>query len=221
MKLNLTADEVLTSTRAVRKRLDFDRPVPMEVITECLEQAVQAPTGSNRQGWEWLVVTDEAKRAGLADLYRKGFAEYRAMGVSAHNTDVKDAAQQERVVDSAEYLAENFHRVPVMLIPCMPGRLDNLPNMAATSTYGSIHPATWSFMLAARERGLGTAWTTIHLMREREAAEILGIPYDEYSQTALITIGYSIGTDFKLAARPPVQTVMHVDTWGAHPEVPA
>lgn len=220
MKLDLSADEVLTSTRAVRKRLDFDRPVPLEVITECLEQAVQAPTGSNRQGWQWLIVTDEAKRAALADLYRTGFAEYRSMSISAHNVDVKDEAQQNRVVDSAEYLAENFHRVPVMLIPCMPGRLDNLPNMAATSTYGSIHPATWSFMLAARERGLGTAWTTIHLMREREAAEILGVPYDDYTQTALITVGYTIGTDFKLAKRPPVQTIMHVDTWGAHPEVP-
>lgn len=221
MKLHLTADEVLTSTRAVRKRLDFDTPVPMEVITECLEQAVQAPTGSNRQGWEWLVVTDEAKKAAIADLYRKGFDLYRSSQVAAHNTDVGDAAQQARVVDSAEYLAQNFHRVPVMLIPCMPGRLDNLPNMAATSTFGSIHPATWSFMLAARERGLGTAWTTIHLMFEKEAAEILDIPFEEYTQTSLITVGYSIGTDFKLAKRPPVQTVMHVDSWGNRPEVPA
>lgn len=221
MKLNLSADEVLTSTRAVRKRLDFDTPVPIEVITDCLEQAVQAPTGSNRQGWEWVVVTDEAKRAGLAELYRKGWEQYRSMGAAAQNIDVPDAAQQERVVDSATYLADNFHRVPVMVIPCMPGRLDNLPNMAAASSFGSIHPATWSFMLAARERGLGSAWTTIHLMYEKEAAEILGIPYDEYSQCSLITVGYSIGTEFKKAKRPPVQTVMHVDSWGAHPEVQA
>lgn len=221
MKLNLTADEVLTSTRAVRKRLDFDTPVPIDVITDCLEQAVQAPTGSNRQGWEWLVVTDDAKKAAIADLYRKGFEMYRSSQVAAHNTDVGDEAQQARVVDSAEYLAENFHRVPVMLIPCMPGRLDGLPNMAATSTLGSIHPATWSFMLAARERGLGTAWTTIHLMFEKEAADILGVPFEEYTQTSLITVGYSIGTEFKKAKRPPVQTVMHVDTWGDRPEVPA
>ena len=221
MTLNLTADEVLTSTRAVRKRIDFDKPVPMEIVTECLQQAVQAPTGSNRQGWEWLVVTDEGKRAALADLYRTGFEQYRALTTATPNPDVKDEAQQERVTDSAVYLAENFHRVPVMLIPCMPGRLDGLPNMAATSTFGSIHPATWSFMLAARERGLGTAWTTIHLMKEKEAAEILGIPFEEYTQTALITVGYSIGTEFKLAKRPPVQTVMHVDTWGNRPEVPA
>lgn len=219
MKLDLSADEVLASTRAVRKRLDFDRPVPMEVIRECLELAVQAPTGSNRQGWEWLVVTDEAKRAALAELYRKGFDIYRNSQVAAHNTEVGDAAQQARVVDSAEYLAQNFHRVPVMLIPCMPGRLDALPAMAATSTFGSIHPGTWSFMLAARERALGTAWTTIHLMFEKEAAEILEIPYDEYTQTALITVGYSIGTEFKPAKRPPIETIMHIDSWGNHPEV--
>lgn len=220
MKLNLTADEVLTSTRAVRKRLDFDKPVPMELITECLEQAVQAPTGSNKQGWEWLVVTDAEKRMALAELYRKGFELYRSRPAAEGDAPV-DQAQQERVVDSASFLAENFHRVPVMLIPCMPGRLDGLPNMGATSTFGSIHPATWSFMLAARERALGTAWTTIHLMFEKEAAEILGIPYEEYTQTSLITVGYSIGTDFKLAKRPPVQTVMHVDTWGERPEIPA
>lgn len=221
MKLNLTADEVLTSTRAVRKRLDFDRPVPMDVITECLECAIQAPTGSNRQGWEWLVVTDDEKKAGIAELYRKGFEMYRSSQVAAHNTDVGDEAQQARVVDSAEYLAENFHRVPVMLIPCLPGRLDGAPTISTASTYGSIHPGTWSFMLAARERSLGTAWTTIHLMFEKEAAEILEIPYEEYTQTSLITVGYSIGTEFKKAKRPPVQTVMHVDTWGNRPEIPA
>lgn len=221
MKLNLTADEVLTSTRAVRKRLDFDKPVPMEVITECLEQAVQAPTGSNRQGWEWLVVTDADKRMGLAELYRKGFEIYRNAQGAAPANEAGDAAQQARVVDSAEYLAENFHRVPVMLIPCMPGRLEGLSAMSATSTFGSIHPGTWSFMLAARERALGTAWTTIHLMFEKEAAEILGIPFDEYTQTALITVGYSIGTEFKKAKRPPIQTVMHLDSWGNHPEVTA
>lgn len=219
MKLNLTADEVLTSTRAVRKRLDFDKPVPMELITECLEQAVQAPTGSNKQGWEWLVVTDADKRMALAELYRKGFDMYR--GAQGSAPPAPDQAQQDRVIDSASFLAENFHRVPVMLIPCMPGRLDGLPNMGATSTFGSIHPATWSFMLAARERALGTAWTTIHLMFEKEAADILGIPFEEYTQTSLITVGYSIGTEFKLAKRPPVQTVMHVDTWGDRPEIPA
>jgi len=217
MKLNLSADDVLMTTRAVRKRLDFDTPVELDVIKECLEYAVQAPTGSNMQGWQWLVVTDEDKRRGLAELYRRGWDQYVTMQGAANNIEGNDATQQERVVDSATYLAENFEKVPAMLIPCLPGRLDGLPNMAATSMYGSIHPGAWSFMLAARERGLGTAWTTIHLMFEEEAAELLEIPYAEVTQCALITIGYTKGTEFKPAKRPPVETVMHLESWGTRP----
>lgn len=217
-KLGLTVDEVLHTTRAVRKRLDFDRPVEREVIDECLESAIQSPTGSNSQMWQWLVVTDEDKRAGLADLYRQGWEIYANMegnAATAYQGDDADRlAQQARVTTSAEYLAENFHRVPVMLIPCLPGRLEGLPTMATTSMLGSILPGAWSFMLAARERGLGTAWTTIHLMFEEQAAEILEIPYAEVTQCALITMGYSIGTDFKPAKRPPLETVVHRDTWG-------
>jgi nitroreductase len=217
MKLNLSADELLSTTRAVRKRLDFDKPVELSVIKECLEYAVQAPTGSNMQGWQWLVVTDPAKRKGLADLYRQGWAMYTQMAGAANNIESADPDQQARVVDSATYMAENFEKAPAMLIPCLPGRLDGLPNMAATSMYGSILPGAWSFMLAARERGLGTAWTTIHLMFEEQAAQILGIPYAEVTQCALITIGYTKGTDFKPAKRPPIETVMHLDTWGSRP----
>ncbi len=217
-KLGLSVDEVLHTTRAVRKRLDFDRPVERAVIDECLESAIQSPTGSNSQMWQWLVVTDEDKRAGLADLYRQGWEIYANMegnAATAYQGDDTDRlAQQARVTTSAEYLAENFHRVPVMLIPCLPGRLEGLPTMATTSMLGSILPGAWSFMLAARERSLGTAWTTIHLMFEEQAAEILEIPYAEVTQCALITMGYSIGTDFKPAKRPPLETVVHRDTWG-------
>jgi nitroreductase len=217
-KLGLSVDEVLHTTRAVRKRLDFDRPVERAVIDECLESAIQSPTGSNSQMWQWLVVTDEDKRAGLADLYRQGWEIYANMegnAATAYQGDDADRlAQQARVTTSAEYLAENFHRVPVMLIPCLPGRLEGLPTMATTSMLGSILPGAWSFMLAARERSLGTAWTTIHLMFEEQAAEILEIPYAEVTQCALITMGYSIGTDFKPAKRPPLETVVHRDTWG-------
>lgn len=217
-KLGLSVDEVLHTTRAVRKRLDFDRPVERPVIDECLNSAIQSPTGSNSQMWQWLVVTDEDKRAGLADLYRQGWEIYANMegnAATAYQGDDADRlAQQERVTTSAEYLAENFHRVPAMLIPCLPGRLDGLPTMATASMYGSILPGAWSFMLAARERGLGTAWTTIHLMFEEQAAEILEIPYAEVTQCALITMGYSKGTDFKPAKRPPLETVVHRDTWG-------
>jgi nitroreductase len=202
--LGLSAHDLLTTTRAVRKRLDFDRPVDDDLIRECLEYAVQAPTGSNSQGWRFLVVTDEEKKAGLADLYRRGWDRYTTMagnvGHVAESAPDQRAAQQLRVLGSASYLAENMHRVPTMLIPCLPGRIDG-STMGATSTLASIIPSTWSFMLAARERGLGTCWTTIHLMFEQEASELLGIPYESFSQVALITIGHTIGTDFKPAVR--------------------
>jgi nitroreductase len=218
MKLGLSVDEVLATTRAVRKRLDFDKPVEPEVIKECLEAAIQSPTGSNMQAWQWMVVTDADKRQALGDLYRQGWAQYVTMQGSVATVDTGGdaarAAQQDRVLNSAEYLAENFHRAPVMMIPILPGRMDGLPAMAATSMLGSILPGAWSFMLAARERGLGTAWTTIHLMFEQQAAEVLGIDYENYTQCALITCGYSQGTDFKPAARPPIETVLHWDTWG-------
>ena len=223
MKLNLSVDEVLATTRAVRKRLDFDKPVEPEVIKECLEAAIQSPTGSNLQGWQWMVVTDPEKRAGLAELYQRGWEQYVTMDGAANNLDMgaqdaDRAAQQERVVDSATYLAENFAKVPVMMIPLLPGRMDGLPSFAATSMFGSILPGAWSFMLAARERGLGTAWTTIHLMFEKEASEILGIDYDAYTQCALVTCGYSKGTDFKPAKRPPIESILHWDGWqGAAP----
>jgi len=218
MKLNLSVDEVLSTTRAVRKRLDFDKPVEPEVLVECLELAVQSPTGSNMQAWQWLIVTDAGKRQALGDIYRKGWELYSTMEgnvATAYQGDDPDReAQQDRVLSSATYLAENFEKAPAMLIPCLPGRLDGLPAMAATSMFGSILPGVWSFMLAARERGLGTSLTTIHLMHEQEAAEVLGIPFDEVTQCALVTVGYTKGTDFKPAKRPPIDTVMHWDSWG-------
>lgn len=217
-RLNLSADELLTTTRAVRKRMDFDAPVDPTLVRECLEIALQSPTGSNMQAWQWLVVTDADKRDALADLYKQGWEMYVGMEGSVSSAykgaDADRIAQQDRVLDSATYMAENFHRIPVMLIPILPGRLDGLPNMAAASMYGSILPGAWSFMLAARERGLGTSWTTIHLMFEQQAAEILGIPYEEFTQCALIACGQAIGTEFKPAKRPPLDTVLHWDSWG-------
>ena len=221
MKLELSADEVLSTTRAVRKRLDFDKPVSMDVIRECLELATQAPTGSNAQGWHFVFVTDQAKKDRIGQLYGERFAAYRAMDISAHKLadglDGKDKIQQERVIDSAEYLAENMAKAPVLMIPCVQGRAEGIPapmgNLAGASMYGSIIPAAWSFMLAARERGLGTAWTTLHLFDEKEIAELLGIPYDEYMQVALIPIAYTKGTEFKPAHRKPLDAITHVDTW--------
>ncbi len=202
--LGLSVHDVLTTTRSVRKRLDFDRPVADELLRECLEYAVQAPTGSNRQGWRFVVVTDPEKKAGLADLYRRGWEQYAGMPASAaalaDGEESERASQQMRVMRSAAYLAENMHRVPAMVIPCLPGRLDQ-SGFGAASSLASIVPSAWSFMLGARERGLGTCWTTIHLMFEEEAATLLGIPYEKVSQVALITVGHTLGTDFQPASR--------------------
>jgi nitroreductase len=220
-QLDLSNDELLGTTRAVRKRLDLDRPVAQTVLKECLELAVQAPSGSNAQGWQFVFVTDADKRARIGEFYRQAFEVYRTMPVAIHklHADSDDGAltaSQSRSASSADYLAANLGRVPVLLIPCIAGRSDRPETSNAlvqTATLGSIIPAAWNFMLAARARGLGTAWTTLHLFYEREIAQLLGIPYDDYMQVALIPVAYTKGTDFKPAYRPPIETVMHVDRW--------
>ena len=205
--LPLNLDELLSTTRAVRKRLDFDRPVERSLIEECLRIALQAPTGGNRQRWHFVVVTDAAKRRAIAELYRRGWHVY------LHFEDPVREAVQRRVGESAQYLADNLERAPVFLIPCLPGRMDGLPASAQAGAWGSVLPAVWSFMLAARARGLGTAWTTLHLGHEREAAEILGIPYQDFTQAALVPVAHVRGTDFKPAHRIPLAEVVHWDTW--------
>ena len=143
MKLNLSVDEVLATTRAVRKRLDFEKPVEPEIIKECLEAAIQSPTGSNSQSWQWLVVTDPEQRAALADLYKQGWELYSQMegNVQTAYKGDEDAriAQQNRVQDSAAYLAENFEKVPVMMIPILPGRYEGLPSVASAATVSYTH----------------------------------------------------------------------------------
>jgi nitroreductase len=216
MKLNLSADEVLTTTRAVRKRLDFDKPVEREVIEECLDIALQAPTGSNSQGWHWIMVTDPAKKKALADIYKTNFAEYAKVATSTtYQPGDLRFEQRDKITESAMYLTENFHRVPVIMVPCISGRLDNASVMQGASAWGSLLPAVWSFMLAARERGLGTAWTTIHLMfdGEQKAAELLGIPFAKVTQAGMFPIAYTIGTEFKQAKRLPLDPVLHWDQW--------
>ena len=214
--LDLTVDEVLSTTRAVRKRIDLERPVDMAVVEECLELALQAPTGSNAQGWQFVVVTDPQKRAALGALYARAFERYRTQPNVATNLHLDDPVLhpvQERVMSSAEYLAEHMAEMPVMVLPCIKGRLEGLPVVRQAAIWGSILPAAWSFMLAARSRGLGTSWTTMHLNFEEEAAAVLGIPFDEYTQAALIPLGWTKGTDFKPGARIPLESVLHVDTW--------
>jgi nitroreductase len=218
--LKLDPDQLLTTTRAVRKRLDLDRPVPMELVRECLEVALQAPTGSNAQGWHFVVVRDQAKRAQLAEIYRKAWAQYPALPSSVmnvHKDDPSMAPLQERIASSADYLAANLERVPVFVIPCVDGRFDAIPppfaSLAQASMYGSILPATWSFMLAARARGLGTCWTSLHLWYEEEAAQVLGIPYAEITQCALIPVAFTKGTEFRAGARRGLDRFLHVDRW--------
>jgi nitroreductase len=209
-------DQLLSTTRAVRRRLDLDRPVEREVLMECLRLAIQAPTGGNRQGWHWVVVTDADKRAGLAELYRSGGEAYfRAMGRDGQTV----TGQQARVLDSARHLLEVIDRVPVLVIPCIEGRITDVRH--AAGFFGSIHPAIWSFQLALRSRGLGSAWTTFHLAHEQQAAELLGIPYDDVTQAALLPVAYTIGTDFRPARRRPVEEITHWNSWTGGGDVPS
>jgi nitroreductase len=207
-------DRLLSTTRAVRRRLDLDRPVEPEVILDCLKLAVQAPTPGNAQNWRWVVVTDPEKRAQLARLYTEAGAEYMKTAATQ-----AQSAQTKRVYESAVYLTEILDRVPVHVIPCMTGRVDNAPNFASAAAYASIIPATWSFMLALRSRGLGSAWTTFHLVKEGEAADLLGIPQD-VTQIGLIPVAYTLGDDFKPAKRPPVDGITYWDTWSATQPAP-
>jgi nitroreductase len=218
--LDLTPDELLSTTRSVRKRLDLTRPVEPELIRECLELAAQAPTGGNRQNWQFVVVTDAAKRQALGDLYRRGSALYMQMPMNQpeafarlRQQDPERAKTQLKVASSSRYLIEHIHEVPVMVIPCIYGRAESMNLFEQAGTWGSILPAAWSFMLAARARGLGSAWTTFHLFFEREAADLLGIPYDKVMQTALLPVAHAIGTDFSPAPRVPLETITHWDQW--------
>jgi nitroreductase len=215
--LDLSVDALLTTTRSVRKRLDLSRSVEPEVIRECLELALQAPTGSYSQGWHFVVVTDPRQRQALATLYRKGAAQYIEQMAPVFQQRMASSEQEAttlaRVIDSARYLIEHLHDVPVHVIPCIQGRTDHLPVIAQSGLWGSILPAAWSFMLAARSRGLGRSLTSFHLYFEQEAAEVIGIPYQEVMQAALIPVAYTLGTEFKPAARKPLESVLHWDRW--------
>lgn len=217
MPLNLSPDELLSTTRSVRRRLDLDRPVELHLIRECLALALQAPTGGNAQGWHFVVVTDPAKKLALAELYRQAWAIYLAQAIAAQQQQELDPATQATMARSgrsAAYLAEHLHDVPVLVIPCIAGRVAASASSAEQAGFwGSILPATWSFMLAARSRGLASCWTTLHVMFEAQAAEVLGIPYDSITQAALIPVAYPKGTTFRAAARKPLDEVVHMEAW--------
>lgn len=208
----LTPDELLTTTRAVRKRLDYDRPVDPELIKECLTIAQQAPTGSNRQNWQFVVIGDPALRQQVSAHYRASWEAYAASAPAGGTATTEQ--RQHKVRSSGQHLADTMHLAPYLLIPVARGRAEELTKSEDQAAFwGSATPALWSFMLAARARGLGTAWTTLHLVYEREVAEILGIPYEKFTQVALTPIAHTIGTDFKPAVREPLESILHWDHW--------
>ena len=214
MTLNLSFDEVLATTRSVRKRLDLDKPVPREVLMECLELALQAPTGSNSQGWQWVFVEDPDKKKAMADIYLGNARRYLSQARWEYPEGDTRGERMPFVRDSATYLAEHMHEVPVLLIPCIEGREETSP-LGGVSLWASLFPAAWSFCLALRSRGLGSCWTSLHLVGdgERQAAEVLGIPVDEYSQGGLFPIAYTKGTDFRPAKRLPADALTHWNSW--------
>ena len=216
--LNLSVDEVLSTTRAVRKRLDLTRPVEQEVLQECLELAVQAPTGRNRQRWDFIVVTDAEQRRALAEVYWRGpHAPEPQIAADLPGANFTRAKCGEHITNKTyaglHYLIEHLHEVPTLVIPCIHGRTERASILEQANTWGSILPAVWSFMLAARERGLGTAWTTLSPFCEQEVADLLGIPHEEIMQAALIPVAYTIGTDFHPGPRVPIEQVVHWNRW--------
>jgi nitroreductase len=204
------ADLLLSTTRSVRKRLDFERPVERETLLECLELAVQAPTASNRQTWRWMIVTDDELKRKIADIYREQGMDYLRNGIA--QSEASGNSDQQRVQDSALYLAENFERAPAYVIPCIEEDLRGKSGTASIGTLGSIIQAGWSFQLALRARGLGSTWTTLHLGDAKTVANLLGIP-DNVTQVALIPVAYTKGTNFRPAKRPPVSDITHWNHW--------
>ena len=224
MDLDLASvDHVLTTTRSVRRRLDFEREVPLDLVEEALEIALQAPTGANTQTWRFMVVTDSAKKTKIADYYRQAAGAYVEGRTALSKTGVTmmreyeadDLRQQQRValMKSGGYLMQHMQRAPVMIIPCIEGRFEHEDVFTQASMWGSILPATWSLMLALRARRLASAWTTLYLQYEREISELLGIPPD-YTQAALLPVAWLAGGDLKPAARLPVKEVTFWDSWG-------
>jgi nitroreductase len=218
-----SVDHVLSTTRSVRLRLDFERAVPAAMIKDALRIALQAPTGANTQTWRFMVVTDAAKRLALADFYRRAASDYVEGKTGLSRTGVTmmreyavdDPRQQQReaMMKSGGYLMENLQRAPVMIIPCIEGRFEQDDVFTQASMWGSIMPATWSLMVALRARRLASAWTSLHLRYEREVAALLGIP-DHYTQAALLPVAWLSGGDLHPAKRLPVEDVTCWEQWG-------
>lgn len=211
----MDVDQVLTTTRSVRRRLDLDRPVARSVIADCIDLASQAPTGGNVERCRWLVIDDPEARKAVAEIYRRAYRPYmeeRKQLLGDATGAAADATR--RVMASSDHLADVLDRVPALVIPC---RFDRPPvesQRDLASFYGSILPAVWSFMLALRSKGLGSAYTTLHLDHEGEAAELLGVPAATVTQVALVPVAYTVGDTFKPAARRPAAEITYWNRWG-------
>ena len=215
-RLDLSAEELLTTTRAVRRRLDFSRPIPPAVLRACVALALQAPSGSNRWPAQFVIVTEAERRAALGEAYRDAYRAYRDSSGYIGKVDKGDDernAQQQRTARSADHLAEHFHLAPAIVLACGLGRADDLPAFRAVNLAASVHPAMWSFMLAARLHGLGTCWTAVSLYDEQRTAELVGIPHDEVTICAVSPVAYTAGTAFRPALRPDPDDVIHWEVW--------
>jgi nitroreductase len=212
---SLTIDELLTTTRCVRRRRDMSRPVDFEVVEECVRIAQQAPTGANRQHWHFVVVSDVQRKRRIADLYREAIGpmlEREAKDLVPAGATDAEIRHAGRLLDSGRFLALNLQDVPVLAIACVEA-MSPSETAPGPGHWASVFPAIWSFMLAARSRGLGTCLTTIHLHREQEVAELLGIPYPRVRQAALVPVAHTVGTDFRPGLRRPTSEILHREEW--------
>ncbi|WP_233518438.1 nitroreductase family protein [Streptomyces corynorhini] len=206
----MDTDLLLTTTRTVRRRLDLTRPVELSLVKDCLRVALQAPTGGDRQDWRWIVVTDPDLRRRIGEVYRTCFE--RRYGRLADDPSRDGTAG--RLARSAAYLARNLESVPVLVIPCLDLGERKLPPTNQAGVWSSVLPAAWSYMLAARSRGLAVAWTTVHLDAERECADLLGLPPGVH-QAALLPTAHSLGDSYRPAQRLPLEECLHLDGWNA------
>lgn len=222
----LNADEVLVTTRSVRKRLDLTQPVSRALIAECLEIAFQAPNGSNQNTWQWVVIDDRTLMGKIAEIYDASLNDFitseegqayqrEAAAKVMQDTSGKIALDLGKMSASVDYLRQNMGKLPAVVIPMFKGRPEKMDLFHQASSWGSVLPAVWSLFLALRARGLGSAWTTAHILREKQMADLLGIPYADYTQVGLFPIAYTIGTDFKNASRKPVAEVVSWNRFGA------
>jgi nitroreductase len=201
-------DLLLKTTKQVRKRLDLTRPVPHEELLECIDIAGHAPMGGNLERNRWMIIDDPETKAKISEYFGAVGRPYLAQSAEARLDD-----RGSRVIDSAMFLVDHLHEVPALVLAM---RLDRVPEGSPSGTYagyfGSVLPGVWSFQLAARSRGIGSAWTTFHLEYEAEVAELLGIP-PTVTQACLLAVGYYTGESFSPAPRRPAAEVTYLNRW--------